>query len=296
MRRALILGSRGLLGGALLAAAWTRAWAVRGLDRRDLDITDRDEVARAIARADPDLVVNAAGVSDPDAAEREPAAAHAVNRDGAASVAEACARRQVPLVCFSAADVFDGALARAWREDDPVSPINVLGASKAAGESEVRRRLETHVIIRTSWLFGSGGGVLPAILTLGAEGGAPSVAANETARPTAVQDLAAAVARIADRLVGGIPAWGTFHFANSGAASRADFVAAMLRMAGLPPATRTAGPAAWPREAPRPQNAVLDCARIESVYGVVPRDWRDALAELLPLAAPARMRASGRRA
>lgn len=138
--------------------------------------------------------------------------------------------------------------------------------------------------------------MLPAILTLGAEGGAPSVAANETARPTAVQDLAAAVARIADRLVGGIPAWGTFHFANSGAASRADFVAAILRMAGLPPATRTAGPAAWPREAPRPQNTVLDCARIESVYGVVPRDWRDALAELLPLAAPARMRASGRRA
>jgi dTDP-4-dehydrorhamnose reductase len=293
MRRALVLGGKGQLGGALAAAPWPRNWTVRAYDRPRLDITQRGNVERALALADPDLVVNAAGFTDVDAAEAEPATAYAVNRDGAALVAEACARRQVPLIHVSAADVFDGELDRPWREDDPVSPINLYGASKAAGEVEVRRRLETHVILRTSWLFGDARtGLLRTILTLGAERSALRVVAGETARPTAAQDLAAAVIRVADRLVGGVPVWGTFHFANAGATSRVAFVETMLRMAGLPTRVEPIDAPAWARAARRPANAVLDCALFERVYGIAPRDWREALAELLPLGTPQRTRAA----
>jgi dTDP-4-dehydrorhamnose reductase len=294
MRRALILGGKGQLGGALAAARWPDNWRVRAFDRPQLDITQRAKVERALALADPDLVVNAAGFTDADAAELEPATAYAVNRDGAALVAEACARRQVPLIHISAADVFDGELARGWREDDPVSPINLYGASKAAGEVEIRRRLETHVILRTSWLFGGGKrGLVRTMLTLGAERPAVRVVAGETARPTAAPDLAAAVIRVAERLVGGVPAWGTFHFANAGATSRAEFTEAMLRMAGLSTRVEPVEAAGWARAARRPANAVLDCALFERVYGIAPRDWREALAELLPVAAPERRRTFG---
>jgi dTDP-4-dehydrorhamnose reductase len=291
LRRALILGSGGQLGTALVAAPWPHNWTVHAFDHPRLDITERDQVERALALADPDLVVNAAAHTDVDGAEIDPEAAYAVNRDGAALVAEACSRRQVALIHISAADVFDGELTRPWREDDPVSPINVCGASKAAGELEVRRRLEPHVILRTSWLFGAtGASFVRTMLTLGAERPALRVVAGEMARPTAAQDLAEAVIRIADRLVGGVPAWGTFHFANTGEESRAGFAEAILRMAGLATRVEPIPAAEWVRPAPRPANAVLDCAKIERIYGIEQRPWREALTELLPLVAPQRVR------
>jgi dTDP-4-dehydrorhamnose reductase len=292
VRRALILGSDGQLGGALVAAPWARSWSVQGFGRKRIDVTEPDGVERALALADPDLVVNAAAYADLDGAEREPALAYAVNRDGAAVVAAACARRQLPLVHVSSADVFDGALARPWREDDPVSPINVYGASKAAGEAEIRRRLETHLILRTSWLFGAG--FVRAITALGLESSVLRILAAETARPTAAPDLAAVIARVADRLVGGVPVWGTFHFANAGETSRAEFVETILRKSGLPTRIEPIAAAEEVRSACRPANAVLDCTRIARVYGIEPRPWREALAELLPAAAPRRRQASAR--
>lgn len=296
MRRALILGSNGQLGAALVAASWPRNWTVCGFDRPRLDVTERGLVERALALADPDLVVNAAALTDIDRAELEPAAAYAVNRDGAGLVADACARRQVPLIHISSVDVFGGEVSRPWRVDDPVSPINICGASKAAGEAEVRRRLETHVILRTSWLFSAAAhGFLRTMLTLGAERPALRIVAGETGRPTAAQDLAAVVIRVADRLVGGVPAWGTFHFANAGETTRAAFIEAILRMAGLPTRIEPIPAAEWMRAARRPANAVLDCARIERVYGIELRPWRAALAELLPLVPPQRGRLAVRR-
>jgi dTDP-4-dehydrorhamnose reductase len=290
VRRALILGCGGQLGSVLTAARWPRGWRVRGLDRLQLDVTDPVLTRQAIARADPDLVVNAAACTDVDGAEQDPDSAYAVNRDGAAFVAEACACRHVPLIHISSSDVFDGELGRAWGEADPVSPINICGASNAAGENEVRRRLETHVILRTSWLFGAtGSGVLRNVLTLGAERSVLRVVAGETARPTAAHDLAAAVIAVAERLVGGVPAWGTYHFANAGEASRASFTEAILRLAGLPTRVEAVA-AAEARPALRPGNAVLDCSLIARVYGLTPRPWQKALAELLPLAAPGRQR------
>jgi dTDP-4-dehydrorhamnose reductase len=103
------------------------------------------------------------------------------------------------------------------------------------------------------------------------------------------------VIRIAERLIGGIPVWGTFHFANAGATSRTDFTEAMLRMAGLPTRVEPIQAAEWMRPARRPANAVLDCTRLQRVYGIEPRDWREALAELLPVATPQSTRVAAAR-
>ena len=43
-------------------------------------------------------------------------------------------------------------------EDDPVAPLNVYGQSKAAGErGGARGELRSHVIVRSSWIFGEFG-------------------------------------------------------------------------------------------------------------------------------------------
>jgi dTDP-4-dehydrorhamnose reductase len=127
------------------------------LGHRRLDITDRAAVGDAVRALRSELVVNAAAYTAVDSAETEPETAFAVNRDGAAHLAEACARARIPLIHISTDAVFDGAKTAPYVEEDPVAPLNVYGLSKEAGERAVRERLDAHLIIRTSWLFSAHG-------------------------------------------------------------------------------------------------------------------------------------------
>jgi nucleoside-diphosphate-sugar epimerase len=51
--------------------------------------------------------------------------------------------------------VFDGTSHRPYEPDDPIHPLNVYGASKAAGENAVREESKHWLITGTSWLFGA---------------------------------------------------------------------------------------------------------------------------------------------
>src|SRR5260221_369570 len=99
------------------------------------DVTDRGRVGRALARMRPVLAVNAAAFTAVDQAEAEAARAWAVNRDGAANLAEACAAQGGPLIHLSTDYGFDRTKAGPYTEDDPVAPLGAYGASKAAGET-----------------------------------------------------------------------------------------------------------------------------------------------------------------
>ena len=127
------------MGFELMRASWPEAMRVAGVSHAELDITDAVAVDRAVRSSRSSLIVNVAAFTAVDRAESDAATAFAVNRDGAAHVAEACARAGVPLIHLSTDYVFDGTKREPYVEDDPVSPINVYGASKAAGEDFVRR-------------------------------------------------------------------------------------------------------------------------------------------------------------
>src|SRR5664279_319394 len=49
--------------------------------------------------------------------------------------------------------VFDGALNRPYREDDPPGPRSAYGRSKLLGERLVAERCANSVVVRTAWLF-----------------------------------------------------------------------------------------------------------------------------------------------
>ncbi len=285
--RILVIGSGGQVGFELMRASWPEAMRVAGLSHTELDITDAVAVDRAVRSLRPSLIVNVAGFTAVDRAESDAATAFAVNRDGAAHVAAACARAGVPLIHLSTDYVFDGTKREPYVEDDPVSPINVYGASKAAGEDFVRRGWRQHIILRTSWVYGAHGtNFVKTMLRLGRERRDLRVVNDQTGSPTAAADLADAITQIAGKLASGADAWGTYHLCGAGAVTWHDFARRIFALRdadrGQPPIVRPTSSREFAAPARRPANSRLDCRRIGSVFGIACPPWEASLARLLP--------------
>lgn len=285
----LVFGRHGQVGSELLRAPPPPGWTVRGLGRDEADLTRPDTVAAAVAVARPTVVVNAAAYTAVDRAESEAELAFAVNRDGPAALARACARQGVPLIHLSTDYVFNGRKPAPYVEDDPIDPLNVYGASKAAGEQAVREAGADHIILRTSWVFSPFGlNFVKTMLRLGRERPQLGIVGDQTGCPTAAADIAGTVLALAAALgQGRRDGLGTFHFCNAGATTWFGFAEAIFeRVAaagGTVPALKAIATDQYPTPAVRPRNSVLDGTRIGSVHGIHPRPWRAGLAECLDI-------------
>jgi dTDP-4-dehydrorhamnose reductase len=290
----LVIGRSGQAAQALARHRWPASTTVTCRGRDTLDIAAPGAaraVAEAIAATGATVVVNAAAYTAVDRAEAERDAAFALNRDGPAHVAEACAAARVPLIHISTDSVFDGTRKGAYREDDPVAPLGVYGESKEAGERAVRERLAAHLILRTSWVFGPDGhNFVKLMLRLGEGKDELRVVADQHGRPTAADDLAGAIAHAAARIAGAPDLSGTYHVAGDDAMSRIeqarDVFAAAAARGRKAPRLVAMSMREYAAPAPRPANAVLDCTRFARAFGGPARPWLPALARCLDALIP----------
>lgn len=286
----LLTGAAGQLGWEVARRASARDLRAAALAHADLDITDRAMVRELVAARAPKVVVNAAAYTAVDKAESERERAFAVNRDGPAHLAEACAATGAALIHVSTDYVFDGTKRGAYVETDPVGPLGVYGASKLAGEEAVRTRAPRHIILRTAWVYGvHGANFVKTMLRLARERPELRVVDDQRGCPTAAGDLAEAVLDIAGRIARGtVPpeGFGTFHGVGSGEVTWCGFAREIVTQAGPrlgkpPPPVVAITTAEYPTPARRPANSVLDCGKLARVYGLSLRHWRAALADVL---------------
>lgn len=281
--RMLVFGHDGQVAHALRTMSWQDV-DVTALGRAGADITDPGAVRRAVEAARPDVAVNTAAYTAVDRAETEAEQAFAVNRDGAGHIAAACAAAGVPLIHYSTDYVFDGAKDGPWREDDPIAPLGVYGASKAAGEEAVRAAGPRHVILRTAWVFGAhGNNFVRTMLRLGAERERLGIVADQRGCPTAAADLATAAVTVARHVLATGEGWGTYHCCGAPPTTWHGFAEAIFeerrRVTGLaPPRLDAIATADYPTPARRPANSVLDTTRFTGRFGLPAPAWRDALA------------------
>ena len=284
----LVIGRIGQVAHELRRGAWPAGFSVRFVERPEIDFTRPDEVRAIVRDARPDIVVNAAAYTAVDAAESDRDMAFVVNCDGPATVAEACGEIGAALVHYSTDYVYDGGKASAWVETDPVNPLSVYGASKAAGDAAIAGRLDRHVILRTSWVYSATGhNFVKTMLRLGGERDKLGIVDDQRGAPTAAADIAAATIAVCTALAAGKrDGFGTFHFTGGGATTwygfaREIFAVAASRNRKTPRTVEPIATEAYPLPAPRPRNSVLDCGKIARVYGVSTRPWEDALAACL---------------
>ncbi|MCB1336576.1 MAG: dTDP-4-dehydrorhamnose reductase [Maritimibacter sp.] len=277
----LVFGKTGQVARALAASCAREGIEARFLGRAEADLTDPEACARAVEAAEADAIINAAAYTAVDAAETDRKAAHLVNAEAPGAMARAAAAKGVPFLHISTDYVFDGAGTRAWREDDPVAPLGYYGQSKLDGEREVLAAGGQAVILRVAWVYdATAKNFVTAMLRLGATRDVLQVVDDQRGSPTpawAVADALIAVAR-AFEAGKGVP--GLYHFAGAPAVARNDFAAAILAGTARPPRIEPVASSAFPTPAARPENSVLDCARIGEVYGIAQPDWRADVARI----------------
>ena len=287
--RLAIIGAKGQVGWELARRAPMFGHEVLAWDVDELDITDAAAVDRALTTGGADAVINAAAYTAVDKAEQEPELAFAVNRDGPAHLAAACARSGIPLLHISTDYVFDGTKADPYTEDDPAAPLGVYGQSKWEGDEAVRRSLSRHLILRVSWVFGvEGQNFVKTILRLAREREELRVVADQRGCPTYAGDIADVLLELAGRIsqIDADNAWGVYHYCGEPPTTWHGFASAIVERAKsdekLKVRTVTAiATADSPPPAARPANSVLDCARLIDRFGIHPASWREGLATML---------------
>jgi len=281
IRRIVILGCRGTLGGQLMdlypqAAGW---------DREDVDVLDFAALRARVAALGfiPDAIVNCVAFNDVDGAEERPQQAHALNEIFPGELARFTRSLGVPLVHYSTNYVFDGAQGE-YGEADAPNPLSAYGRSKLGGERRIAESAELYYIVRTAVLFGPKGAselskrsFVDLMLDLAATRPAIQAVSDEINSLTYAPDLARGTRALLDRL----PPPGIYHLANSGAASWFDLAREIFRLTEKNVEVLPVPSTHFRRKAQRPPKAILRNTRLPAL-----RPWQEALQEFLMSQAP----------
>jgi dTDP-4-dehydrorhamnose reductase len=296
MKRVLLTGGSGQLGVALLQRIKAYQFDPIAPVRHDLDLTSISSIVSFLEGCSLSGIIHAGAYTKVDQAESEPELAQATNADATAVLAQIAARRRIPIIYVSTDYVFDGRASRPWRESDHPHPVNVYGATKAAGEAAIAASNARHVILRTSRIVSPWGqNFAKTMLRLATERDNLRIVGDQYGRMTSADDLAETICKMISRVLDDEGAeTGVFHFANSGVSSWADLAREIFRLSRL-----RGGPFAhvenissadYAAPALRPAYSVLDTERITDHYGIVPRSWQDALSDVIDALIPARVR------
>jgi dTDP-4-dehydrorhamnose reductase len=278
----LVTGANGQLGREMqvIAAAYP-ACNFLFVSRETLSIEDAAAVKDYLDLHTVNVLVNCAAYTAVDKAESEPVKAFAVNGYAVGTLATVCREKNIGFIHISTDYVFDGTATTPYKENDPVHPIGVYGASKLKGEELALQNNPASIIIRTSWVYSSfGNNFVKTMLRLMKERSSINVVDDQLGCPTYAADLAAAVMQI---IAGETQTPGIYNFSNSGIINWFQFASAIKELSGSSCIVHPIPSSQYPTPAKRPAYSVLDTEKIQTVFGVTVPAWKQSLERCLQI-------------
>ncbi|MEP3232279.1 MAG: dTDP-4-dehydrorhamnose reductase [Hyphomicrobiales bacterium] len=289
--RVLVIGQSGQIARVLSVLGRKSDHQIATKGRADCDLMQTANIPKCLLMPNgekPEVIVNAAAYTAVDNAECDGQTAYILNRDACQALALACKDSEIPLVHISTDYVYKSDGSAALLETNPTGPINVYGHSKLAGEFEITKEHDQHIILRTAWVFSStGNNFVKTVLRLAADHDELQIVADQIGNPTAANDLGAAIITIIDRLSRkekDDDFFGVYNFAGRGDISWANFARTIFSIS-----KQNGGPSCdvrdiltdeFPSRASRQLNSRLDTTKFETVFGPIP-SWEGQLQEVV---------------
>ena len=278
----IITGKDGQLGFELsqIQEQYSNQFNFLFTNRNDLDLMNEEAISSFIIKHQPQYFINCAAYTAVDKAETEKDTAYAINATAPATIAKLCKTINCQLIHISTDYVFDGEKKTPYLPTDTINPINIYGASKAAGEKLVVENNNQSIIIRTSWVYSTHGkNFVKTMLRLMAEKEEISVVEDQIGCPTYAADLANAIMQMVVKLNGdkSFSHSNMYHYSNTGNISWFQFAQAIQEIAQLNCVVKPISSASYPTPAKRSSYSVMDTSYIANDFGVEIKDWKTSL-------------------
>lgn len=274
-----LFGGAGQLGREIADRCDNLNFTVVSPVRSELNIIEKDSVARFVEMTAPDVIINCAAYTAVDKAEREKELCFQVNRDGAAHVALAAKPVNAHLIHLSTDYVFDGTSSEPIHEEQTPQPLGVYGQSKYEGEQAIFEKYpQASTILRVSSLHGQyGNNFVHTMIKLFESRDLVQVVGDQIMSPTWCGWLASVVLDVCRN-----PEAGVFHIACSGAISWFEFASQIYQQAKPSEGQwkaelRSIAAAEYTTAASRPAYSVLSTKKISEHLGREPLSWKDGL-------------------
>lgn len=243
------------------------------VEREACDITQPAAVHNVVHSRQPAAIINCAVFRNVEAEVVD----EEVN--SAAALAMVAGDAGVPFVQLSTDYVFDGAKGEPYTETDEPNPLSPWAWTKLRGEESTRECCESHIILRTSWLYGPYGRNFLKTMRAKAEAGETlRVVNDQQGTPTFTGDLARAILTAAEGLIADPSVSGTYHFAGPDVYSWFTFAQEIVGPAVTVEPISTAESGA---RVARPAYSALNSDKFAEVFGLRHRPTQECLAELL---------------
>ena len=286
----LLTGSNGQVGFEL-AKKLSALGEVIATDREDLDLTNPEAIRQFIDQVKPDIIINPAAYTAVGKAESEPEMAYQINVTAPEVLAEKASELNIPLIHFSTDYVFDGLKKDVYIETDPTNPQSVYGKTKCEGEEKVRLH-HKHIILRTSWVFGShGNNFLKTILRLITEKESLNIVGDQWGSPASSSMLADVTFKIVDAILKNknFIDYGTYHVTNEGETNwyeYADLIAneaikLNLKIKCKPDHMHPILTSEYPTAALRPLNSRLNTDKLKKTFMLELPNWESEVKKVL---------------
>lgn len=276
-----VMGATGQLGNEICNQLGPAALP---LPRERVDLRRPEEFLRVLERTRPQSLINCAGWTAVDDAERLPTECHETNATAIQELVTVCNSLDIHLVQLSTDYVFGADANRAvpYKEVDVPGPINTYGESKLAGEVAAAKANQ-HLIVRTCGLYAAGKqapvrgrNFADTMLVLGGEMNTLRVVSDQVCSPSFVPHVAKGVLNLLS-----LQKTGLFHVVNSGATTWHSFASELLNRAGLKAVVRAITSNEYPTIANRPKYSVLSSDKFSTAVEYSLPNWQDGIRDYI---------------
>lgn len=244
-----------------------------------LDITNIDDIRKAVAENSIECIINCAAWTNVDSAETAGEIVETLNAKAPENLAIAMKEVGGLVVHVSTDYVFGGDPYNVpCKEDQKGTPTGVYGLTKLHGEQNIQNSGAKYIIIRTSWLYSEyGKNFVKTMMNLTSTKPTLEVVFDQCGTPTYAGDLAAVIFDIVEnRKYEGND--GIYHFSNEGVCSWYDFTKNIAEIAGNTACDiQPCHSDEFPSAVKRPSYSVLDKTKLKETFGIKIPYWTDSL-------------------